>query len=227
VEASVGLGLAGEFTVQTSNSLGLLLSSTWFWVVVILIILIIAFRAQLARLIDRLQKARIEAGKDGAKVEIDSPIPAAAEKPLAPSSPQPASATSPVSLPSHTVEVGRGAIMQNVTTGDIANVIIKSGEPRSGPIQPQLIASTGVAAGWTTERIRELLAAAFSDDELTSLCFDHFRPVYQDFSTGMSTGQKIQRLLEYCERHNRVDELLSMVQQRNPYQFARFQGQTN
>ena len=44
------------------NPIQLLLSSPWFWIVLILIILIVAFRAQLARLIDRTQKANIEAG---------------------------------------------------------------------------------------------------------------------------------------------------------------------
>jgi hypothetical protein len=118
------------------------------------------------------------------------------------------------------VEVGRGAIMQGVTFGDIANVIVKSGAAG----QPSPAAERDAAAGWTTELIRELLTAAFSDEELTTLCFDHFRPVYQDFAAGMSTGQKVQRLLEYCESHVRMDELLSLVQQRNPAQFGRFQA---
>jgi hypothetical protein len=122
------------------------------------------------------------------------------------------------------VEVGRGAVMQGVTFGDIANVIVKSGEPRLTPAQPKAGPVSASAGGWTTELTRELLTAAFSDEELTALCFDHFRPVYQDFSTGMSTGQKVQRLLDYCERHDRVDELLRLVQQRNPAQFGRFQA---
>jgi hypothetical protein len=69
---------------------------------------------------------------------------------------------------------------------------------------------------------RDLLTAAFDDEELTSLCSDHFFPVYQNFTVGMSMGQKIQRLLDYCVRHLQMDELLELVQQYNPAQYARF-----
>ncbi len=54
--------------------------------------------------------------------------------------------------------------------------------------------------------LRELLTAAFSDAELTTLCFDHFHPVYEDFAAGMSKGDKIQRLLDYCIRHEQVTD---------------------
>ena len=70
--------------------------------------------------------------------------------------------------------------------------------------------------GWNTEAMRELLSAAFSDEEITTLCFDHFRAVYEDFSVGMSKSAKIQRLVEYCDRHNQMGALANQVQARNP-----------
>jgi hypothetical protein len=73
---------------------------------------------------------------------------------------------------------------------------------------------------WNTVVVRELLAAAFSDEELTSLCFDHFRPVYDDFGVGMGKGQKIQRLLDYCVRQRQLERLLSLVADHNPAQYA-------
>jgi hypothetical protein len=78
--------------------------------------------------------------------------------------------------------------------------------------------------GWNTSAIRDLLTASFSDEELTTLCFDHFRPVYEDFASGMSKGQKIQRLLDHCERQGQIDPLLVLVQKRNPAQYARFKS---
>ena len=78
---------------------------------------------------------------------------------------------------------------------------------------------------WNTAAIRSLLTATFDDEELTVLCFDHFRPVYEGFGSGMSKGEKIQRLLDYCVRHGQVEELLKRVNERNPTQYARFQGQ--
>jgi len=233
----------------------LLFSSPWFWIVLILVILIIAFRAQLARLIDRVQKAKVEAGKDGAKLEFESPVADPTKPPAvpAPGSDAPTTlaprhsveigrdaamhdvemgdigntivkngaATPPGSTSSQSVEVGHGAIMQGVKIGDIGNVIVKGGAAKQGA------AKQGAAAGWTTALIRELLTAAFNDEELTTLCFDYFRPVYEGFSTGMSAGQKVQRLLDYCESHLCMDELLKLAQQRNPAQFARFQARLN
>ena len=48
--------------------------------------------------------------------------------------------------------------------------------------------------------IRDLLSATFSDGELTTLCFDYFHSVYENFGTGMGKGQKIQLLLDHCVR---------------------------
>jgi hypothetical protein len=67
--------------------------------------------------------------------------------------------------------------------------------------------------------------AAFSDEELATLCFDHFRQVYEDFATGMSKGQKIQHLLDYCIRHEQVEALLAAVQKANPVQYRRYEDQ--
>ncbi len=78
---------------------------------------------------------------------------------------------------------------------------------------------------WNTEALRELLTAAFSDEELTIFCFDHFRPVYEDFSTGMSKGQKIQRLLDNCIRKVQVEMLLAEVHKANPMQYLQFERQ--
>lgn len=79
------------------------------------------------------------------------------------------------------------------------------------------------AGGWDTAAIRDLVSAAFSDGELTTLCFDHFHTVYEEFGTGMAKGQKIQLLLDHCVRHGRLDELVQRVKERNPAQYARFE----
>jgi hypothetical protein len=48
-----------------------------------------------------------------------------------------------------------------------------------------------------TDDIRKYLTKFYSDEELGTLCFDHFRAVYDSFSTGRAKGQKIQDLIEY------------------------------
>ena len=75
---------------------------------------------------------------------------------------------------------------------------------------------------WNRSAIRQLLSDAFSDEELTTLCFDHFRPVYEAFGSGMSKGDKILRLLDYCVRREQVEALLAAVQTANPAQYRRY-----
>ena len=72
--------------------------------------------------------------------------------------------------------------------------------------------------------IRKLLQNALSEEEFTSLCYDYFRPVYEQFSAGMSRPQKIQRLLEYCERQGKFDDLLAQVRAINPGQVEKIIG---
>lgn len=193
----------------------MLFSSPWFWIVLILIILIVAFRAQLARLIDRTQKAKVEAGKDGAKFELEANAPPAAEK--VPLAPPPFTATPPQS-----VQVGQGAVIKDTHFGDIGNVIVKTA-PNPTPVPARMPGTSAPASGWNTAVIRELLTAAFSDEELTTLCFDYFPPVHGEFSTGMALGQKTQRLIEYCLRYDQFDRLLAIVRERNPVQYLRYE----
>lgn len=76
-----------------------------------------------------------------------------------------------------------------------------------------------------TAAIRDLLGAAFSDEDLTTFCYDYFHPVFEQFGTGMSKSEKIQRLIEHCDRHRSLDQLIARVREHNPAQFARFEAQ--
>lgn len=75
---------------------------------------------------------------------------------------------------------------------------------------------------YDTAVIRQLLFDAFSDDELMSFCFDHFPTLYQDFTSGMSKSNKIQRLLDHCARHDQLGRLLELVKEANPHQYRRY-----
>lgn len=75
---------------------------------------------------------------------------------------------------------------------------------------------------YNTATIRQLLNAVFSDEELTTFCYDHFRPVYEKFASGMDRLSKIQLLIEYCERRDEFDRLLAQVKEINPKQYDKF-----
>ena len=75
----------------------------------------------------------------------------------------------------------------------------------------------------TTADIRKFLTELFNDEELTTLCYDYFRDVYLDFALGMSKGQKIQRLIEYCGHREAIPNLLAaMAAERATLYAARF-----
>lgn len=78
---------------------------------------------------------------------------------------------------------------------------------------------------WDKATIRQLLTTALSEDELTTFCFDHFSSVYNNFSSGMTRGQKVQNLLDYCYRNGQLPRLLRLVEQHYPTQYAHFERQ--
>jgi 8-oxo-dGTP pyrophosphatase MutT (NUDIX family) len=75
---------------------------------------------------------------------------------------------------------------------------------------------------YDTSAIRGLLATAFTDEDFTFFCYDYFRPVHTKFAVGNSLQSKIQLLIEYCQKNDLFDKLLSQVKEINPKQFENF-----
>ena len=63
--------------------------------------------------------------------------------------------------------------------------------------------------------IRALLGEAFSSGEITTLAFDLFHNVYQDFTAGMTRSQKIKMVIDEAQSKGRMIELLAYVQEQN------------
>jgi formylglycine-generating enzyme required for sulfatase activity len=72
--------------------------------------------------------------------------------------------------------------------------------------------------------IRKLVSVAFSDEELTTFCFDHFRAVFEEFTAGQTKGQRVLSLVGFAERRGLLDALLDKVKKANPHQFALFEA---
>jgi hypothetical protein len=71
---------------------------------------------------------------------------------------------------SSVIIVGDGNVV-----GDGSSSYVVKGQ---SPVRPDGSSETRqVSPAWNTAAIRDLLSAAFNDEELTTLCFDHFRPV--------------------------------------------------
>ncbi|MBN1955921.1 MAG: CHAT domain-containing protein [Anaerolineae bacterium] len=78
---------------------------------------------------------------------------------------------------------------------------------------------------WNREAIRELLNQAFSSEELKTLCFDTFPAVYEDLGSGMTKGQMIRHLLDYCLHEETMELLLERVKERRGAKYRRFEPQ--
>ena len=76
----------------------------------------------------------------------------------------------------------------------------------------------------TTADIRRFLGETFSDEELKTLCFDYFRDVSDEFTTGMTKGQMIQLLIERCVRREMFPNLQAALAAERPDQYASGSG---
>ena len=71
----------------------------------------------------------------------------------------------------------------------------------------------------TTADIRRFIMDIFSDEELTTFCFDYFPEVQNNFTSGMTKGDKTLKLLDYCQRRERLPDLLKCLRAARPEQF--------
>jgi hypothetical protein len=70
--------------------------------------------------------------------------------------------------------------------------------------------------------IRELVDAAFGDEDLSAFCCDHCPRVYEQFTAGQTKGARVRMLVDYARRHGLVDQLLAEVERANPHKYAEF-----
>lgn len=114
-----------------------------------------------------------------------------------------------------------------ITAEMLRQLLAQARARQAGPPQAAAPAAgpAGAAPRFNTNGLRNLLSAALSDSDLTTLAFDYFRPVYEDFGPGMAKSMKIQALVDYCDRNGLLPELVSRLAQANPYQYERFKSQ--
>ncbi len=70
--------------------------------------------------------------------------------------------------------------------------------------------------------IRELVDAAFNDDNLRKFCFDHYNKVFENFSEGQSRSDRILALVDYVKRYGLEDKVTEEIKTENPYQYEQF-----
>ncbi len=66
------------------------------------------------------------------------------------------------------------------------------------------------------QKLRRFVGKHFNDEELIRFSFDYFPDVYDDFAQGMSKGQKVLRLIDFCMRRERLPELEAALERERP-----------
>jgi len=76
---------------------------------------------------------------------------------------------------------------------------------------------------WPVASIIDLISAAYTHNDFTMLCGKHFPEIYSDFGNTTKT-EKIKQLVKHCLNSPHIEQLLDIVQQERPAQFARFKS---
>jgi hypothetical protein len=74
-------------------------------------------------------------------------------------------------------------------------------------------------------RIRELILEAFSDEELLTFCQDHFGEAVNQFSSATSKETKARELIGWCERREKMQDLLAQLKVERPEKYARYSAE--
>ena len=78
--------------------------------------------------------------------------------------------------------------------------------------------------GYDLAIIRELLEAAFGDEELSNFCFDNLPEVYEQFTGGQFKSARVRLIIIYAEKNSLLDKLLAGIKQKNPHKYAEFES---
>jgi formylglycine-generating enzyme required for sulfatase activity len=74
------------------------------------------------------------------------------------------------------------------------------------------------------KNIRQLVSEVYNAEELRQLCYEEFRPVYEDYAD-RPESELVRHLIDYCERKGQLAHLLALVQAEAPARYAEYEGQ--
>ncbi len=81
-----------------------------------------------------------------------------------------------------------------------------------------------ITVGYDAPALRKLIATSFNDKNLTSICYEFFPGIYnQQFTFKTTYQEKVQLLIEYCEKNNLFDQLIAIIETINPKNYAEFE----
>ncbi|MGC1377853.1 MAG: trypsin-like peptidase domain-containing protein, partial [Anaerolineales bacterium] len=70
--------------------------------------------------------------------------------------------------------------------------------------------------------LQDFLQTKFSDAELLQFCAENYTSVLDNFTIEMSLANKVERLMDYCERTHSMDGLVEQIKTRFPESYRNF-----
>ena len=81
--------------------------------------------------------------------------------------------------------------------------------------------SEKISSSYNPAIIEKILLNAFSDQELTMLCFDHFPLIYPQLENNHKE-KNVELILSYCFKNNKIQELLELIQKYKPNWYGEY-----
>jgi hypothetical protein len=123
-----------------------------------------------------------------------------------------------VDAAAETVVATPTAVVEDVVAAEQVAVVSATTETKASEdaISTEVIHTiTPAATNVPSSRLRQLLTHGLSDDELTTMLFDHYREVHRKFE-GTPKTERIQAVIDYVERRNQQLGLLAAIREMNP-----------
>lgn len=120
-------------------------------------------------------------------------------------------------LPDPSPSMKRASIFDEIVTSPVT---MNNRPPNTEGEPPSIHSSTPPSIEsrsiFDTAIIRELLIVALNENDLIDLCQDYFPKVYVEFSEGMKNSTRRRLLIEHCQHHNLLLQLVQYIRTINP-----------
>jgi len=93
-------------------------------------------------------------------------------------------------------------------------------------LAPAVTRETGISSDgrWQYNYIalRALLMAVLTQAELSHICFNYLHSIYDNLSTETNKREKVDKLIEYIDQYQQVEQLLMVIQERHPIRYEQY-----
>lgn len=97
--------------------------------------------------------------------------------------------------------------------GRPATVAGKERDDATVVLQPAQASGPELESGRSVAVIREMITRTLDDEELKSLCRDHYPSVYEGFTEELRKSQRIRLLLSHCQERNELRRLVKLARE--------------